>query len=182
MLRLFIKDVTVEKRRAERKALLHIRWQGGAIEDLSVDIPLPRAEKVRYCEAIVTRVRTLASAKTDVQIAKALNERQLRSATGKTFTRSMIQWIRHRYEIPAPVFKRPEELTVKELARRLSIRIDVVHYWIQCGHLAVRRLTERAPYWITITAEKEAELKAWIGRSSRIKMEPIPKGFEQGAI
>ncbi|MFZ0708554.1 MAG: recombinase family protein [Terrimicrobiaceae bacterium] len=182
MLRLLIKDVTVEKRRSERKALLHIRWQGGAIEDLSVDLPLPRSEQVRYCETILTQVRTLASAKTDLQIATALNERQLRSATGKTFTRSMIQWIRHRYEIPAPVFKRPEELTVKELARRLSIRIDVVHYWIQCGHLAVRRLTERAPYWITITAEKEAELKAWIGRSSRIKMEPIPKGFEQGAI
>ena len=41
MLRLLIKDITVEKRRAERKAVLHIRWQGGAVEDLSVDLPLP---------------------------------------------------------------------------------------------------------------------------------------------
>ena len=135
-------------------------------------------ERVRYCETILTQVRTLASARTDQQIAAALNEQQLRSATGKAFTKSMIQWIRYRYEIPAPVFKRPEELTVKELARRFSIGIGVVHYWIQCGHLAVCRLTERAPYWITITAKKEAELRDWIARSSRIKMKPIQKALE----
>jgi DNA invertase Pin-like site-specific DNA recombinase len=176
MLRLLIRDVTVEKRRKERKALLHIRWQGGAIEDLTVDLPLPMPERLRYCETILTQVRTLASTRSDQQIAAALNQQQLRSATGKAFTKSMIQWIRYRYEIPAPVFKRPEELTVKELARRFSIGIGVVHYWIQRGHLAVRRLTERAPYWITITAKKEAELKAWIACSSRIKMESIPKG------
>jgi hypothetical protein len=111
MLRLLIKDVTVEKRRSERKALLHIRWQGGALEDLSVDLPLPMPERVRYCETILTQVRTLASTGTDQQIAAALNQQQLRSATGKAFTKSMIQWIRYRYGIPAPVFKRPEELT-----------------------------------------------------------------------
>ena len=61
MLRLLIKDVTVEKRRSERKALLHIRWQGGALEDLSVDLPLPMPERLRYCETILTQVRTLAS-------------------------------------------------------------------------------------------------------------------------
>jgi DNA invertase Pin-like site-specific DNA recombinase len=176
MLRLLIKDVTVEKRRSEPKAFLHIRWQGGALEDLSVDLPLPVPERLRYSETILTQVRTLASTRTDEQIAAALNERQLPSATGKTFTKSMIQWIRYRYEIPAPVFKRPQELSVKELARRFSIGIGVVHYWIQRGHLAVRRLSERAPYWITLTAEKETELKDWIARSSRIKMEPIPKG------
>jgi hypothetical protein len=171
-----IKDVTVEKRRNEPKAFLHIRWQGGALEDLSVDLPLPMPDRLRYSETILTQVRTLASTTTDQHIAAVLNEQQLRSATGKAFTKSMIQWIRYHYEIPAPVFKRPEELTVNELARRFSVSIGVVHYWIQRGHLAVRRLTEKAPYWITLTAEKETELKDWIARSSRIKMEPIPKG------
>ena len=61
MLRLLIKDITVEKRRAERKVVLHIRWQGGAVEDLSSDIPLPPSEKIRYPEAMVNRVRTLAA-------------------------------------------------------------------------------------------------------------------------
>jgi hypothetical protein len=88
----------------------------------------------------------------------------------------MIQWIRYRYEIPAPVLRRPEELTVKELARHFQIGISQIHYWIQRGHIPVRRLSATAPYWITINPEKETELKAWIARSTRIKMEPIPKG------
>jgi hypothetical protein len=76
MLRLLIKDVTVEKRRSERKVFLHIRWQGGALEDLSVDLPLPMPERLRYSETILTQVRTLASsARTDQQIAAALNQR-----------------------------------------------------------------------------------------------------------
>ena len=87
----------------------------------------------------------------------------------------MIRWIRYHYEIPAPVLKRPQELTVKELARRLQISINVVHYWIQRGHLEVRKLSATTPYWITITPDKETQLKAWIARSSRIKIESIPK-------
>lgn len=176
MLRLLIKDVTVEKRRLERKALLHIRWQGGAVEDLAVDLPLPMPVRVRYHETIIAQIRTLAARMTDPQIAAALNQQPLRSAKGKVFTKSMIRWIRYRYEIPAPVLKRPQELTVKELARRLQVSINVVHYWIQRGHLEVRKLSATTPYWITITSDKETQLKAWVARSSRIKIEPILKG------
>jgi len=175
MLRLLIKDLTVEKRRAERKAILHIRWQGGAIEDLIVDLPLPMPVRIRYPESIVSQVRTLASTMTDLQIAATLNHAQLRSAKGKPFTKDMIKWIRYRYDIPAPVLKRPEEFTVKELAAHFRIGIDVVHYWIGRGQIPTRRLTKNAPYWLTITPQKESELRAWVTGSSRIKMQPISK-------
>jgi hypothetical protein len=98
MLRLLIKDLTVEKRRAERKAILHIRWQGGAIEDLMIDLPVLMPVRLRYPESIVTQVRTLALTMTDSQIAAALNQAQLRSPKGKPFTDGMIDWIRYRYE------------------------------------------------------------------------------------
>jgi DNA invertase Pin-like site-specific DNA recombinase len=80
MLRLLIKDVTVEKPRPERKALLHIRWQGGAVEDLTVDLPLPMPVRIRYPESIVNQVRTLTPTMSDLQIATTLNQAQLRSA------------------------------------------------------------------------------------------------------
>ena len=175
MLRLFIKDITVEKRRPERKAWLHLRWQGGAVEDLEVELPLPPTVRFRYAEAIVAQVRSLAATLADRQIAARLNEQALRSAKGKAFTPSMIQWIRYRHGIAAPVLKRPEELTVKELARHFQISIDVVHYWIQRGHLTGRRLTATAPYWITLSPEKESELKAWIARSHHLNPKSIPK-------
>jgi DNA invertase Pin-like site-specific DNA recombinase len=174
MLRLLVKDVTVEKRAAERKARLHLRWQGGAVEDLEVELPLPPAARVRYAEATVAEVRSLAATLTDRQIAARLNERALRSAKGKAFTPSMIQWIRYRYGIAAPVLKRPEEFTVKDLARHFQVSIDVVHYWIQRGHLSGRRLTATAPYWITLSPEKEAALNAWIAHSHHLKPKSIP--------
>lgn len=155
MLRLLLKDVTVEKRAAERKALLHLRWQGGAVEDLELELPLPMAARLRYAKAIVAQVRSLAATLTDRQIAVGLNEQALRSAKGKAFTQSMIQWIRYRYGIAAPVLKRPEELTVKEVACHFQISTDVVHYWIQRGHLTGRKLTATAPYWITLNPKKD---------------------------
>src|SRR5260370_37267503 len=99
---LLMQDLNDEKRRAERKAILHIRWQGGAMEDLMVDLPVPMPVRVRYPESIVTQVRSLALTMTDLHIAAALNQAQLRSPTGKPFTDSMIVSIRYRYEVLAP--------------------------------------------------------------------------------
>jgi DNA invertase Pin-like site-specific DNA recombinase len=175
MLRLLIKDLTVEKRRAERKAILHIRWQGGAVEDLIVDLPAPMYVRIGYPESMVSQVRTLACTMTDLQIAATFNQTQLSSAKGKPFTKEIIKRIRYRHQIPPPVLKRPDEFTVKELAAHLQIGIDVVHYWIQRGQVPVRRLTKTGPYWLTITPQKESQLRAWVTGSSRIKMQLIPK-------
>ena len=92
MLRLLIKDITVEKQPAQRKAVLHIRWQGGAVEDRWVDLPLPAPDRVRYPEALVNRVRSLALGMTDAQISATLNQENLLSAKGKPFTPSMVKW------------------------------------------------------------------------------------------
>jgi hypothetical protein len=40
------------------------------------------------------------------------------------------------------------------------------------GTIPTRRLTKTAPYWLTISPQKESELKARVTNSSRIKMEP----------
>jgi len=169
MLRLLIKDITVERRAGERKALLHLRWHGGAVEDLSIDIPLPAPDKVRYPQAIVDRVRALASSLTDPQIMAALNQESVLSAKGKPFTLSMIKWIRYRHAIPAPSLKQPEELTVAEVAERMGVRPGVVYYWIQRGHLPARRLGPGSPYWITLGPECQSRLETWVADSNRLK-------------
>jgi excisionase family DNA binding protein len=180
MLRLLIKDITVEKRRAERKALLHIRWQGGAVEDLSVALPLPTPDRVRYPESLVNRIRSLAATMTDAQITATLNQEDILSAKGKRFTPSRLKWVRYRYGIPALDLKRPEELTVGEVAERFGVRPSVVYYWIERGHLPARRLQIGKPYWISLGPEKEAELRAWVANSNRIKPPQIPAA--SGAI
>ena len=99
MLRLLITDITVEKRRPERQAVLHLRWQGGAVEDLTVELPKRAADQVRYPAPIVERVRSLAVSLTDPQIAATLNQEGTLSAKGKPFTGSMIKWLRYRYTL-----------------------------------------------------------------------------------
>jgi len=48
VLRLLIKDITLEKRPATHQAILHLRWQGGATEDLTVALPLNASDRWRY--------------------------------------------------------------------------------------------------------------------------------------
>jgi DNA invertase Pin-like site-specific DNA recombinase len=182
MLRLLIKDITVEKRRAERKAVMHVRWQGGAVEDLSTDLPLPAPDKVRYPAAIVDRVRSIANSMTDAQIATTLNRDGLLGAKGKPFTQSMVNWIRYRHSIPAPSLKEPDELTVEKVAEHFQVRPGVVYYWIDRGHLPTRRLGPGRPYWITLGAEKESELRAWVANSTRITQPQVQNSSALGAL
>ena len=182
MLRLLIKDITVEKRRAERKAVLHIRWQGGAVEDLSAELPLPAPDKVRYPEALVNRVRSLAASMTDAQITATLNQEGLLSAKGKTFTLNMVKWIRHRHSIQAPSLKESDERTVGEVAERFQVSPGVVYYWIGRGHLRARRLGPGSPYWITLDPEKETKLRSWVANSNRIAPKGVQNSTARGAI
>jgi hypothetical protein len=168
MLRLLIKEITVEKRLEPKQAILHIRWQGGACSDVVVDLPRPIADQRRYPNAIVEHVRTLAQRLPDAQIAEQMNRDGHRNTSGKLFTQKMIGWIRWRYQIPSAQLKRPDELTVRQVAERFAVSIGVVHYWIGRAVISARRLHPRAPYWITIDKTKEKELGAWVRDSKRI--------------
>ena len=83
----------------------------------------------------------------------------------------MISWIRYRHAIPAPNLKRPEELTVKEVAKKFAVSIHVVYYWIDRKVVEARRIYQGMPYWITIDSQKEKELIEWVSNSPKIKTE-----------
>jgi DNA invertase Pin-like site-specific DNA recombinase len=168
MLRLLIKEITVEKRLEPKQAILHIRWQGGACSDVAVDLPRPIADQRRYPNAIVEHVRTLAQRLPDAQIAEQMNRDGHRNTYGKLFTQKMIGWIRWRYQIPPAQLIRANELTVRQVAERFAVSIGVVHYWIGRAVIPARRLHARALYWITIDKTKEKELRAWVRDSKRI--------------
>jgi hypothetical protein len=183
MLRLLIKDITVEKQHGARHAILHIRWQGGACGDVTVDLPLPRAEAIRYPEPIIARVRDLARTLTDRQIAAELNRLGERSATGQRHTLHTIKWIRWKYRVPAPMLKRPEEVTVQELAARLRVLPGVVYYWAQRGMIESRRINDGSPLWITLDESKLQELRDRVSRSKKMRKHPdVQELAERGAV
>ena len=169
MLRLLIQDITVEKPNGARQALLHVRWHGGACADVTVTIPPPRPDQLRYPPELVQRVRELALELDDDQIVERLNQEGRHSATGQPFNASMIQWIRYRHGIPKAALRRPEELTVKQVAEHFGVSSHVVYYWIERGILATRQLGPQKPYWVTLNPTQEQVLWNWVHTSSRIQ-------------
>ena len=168
MLRLLIKDITVEKKSEERQAILHIRWQGGANDDIVVQLPASMADQLRYPIETVEKIRVLASTMIDEDIASALNAQGLKSPKGKAFTASMISWVRYRHRIPRAELKRANELTVNEVMTRFGISRYVVYHWIEYDVVEARQLKRGSPYWITLTRGKQKELEDWVRNSTRI--------------
>jgi hypothetical protein len=169
MLRLLVKDITVERITEPRQVLLHLRWQGGACEDIAVDLPLPIADRLRYPESLVQQVRHLAPEKADAEIADTLNQQGCRSAKGKPFTKSMVAWIRFKHRIAAPELKRPEELTVAQVAEKFTVSPGVVYYWIRHEMLPARRRNGGSALWITLAPKTERRLRQWAEKSVRIQ-------------
>jgi DNA invertase Pin-like site-specific DNA recombinase len=169
ILRLLIKEITVEKAADQKRLLVHIRWQGGAYSDVSVQLPPNIADRVRYPSAVVDQVRELARHLADTEIADELNRQGQVSAKGLQYTSKIIQWIRCRYRIPAAEFKTLEELTVRQVAEKFGASDQVVYYWIDHGVIRSRRVHGGMPHWITLSDSDEQKLRDWVRNSRRMK-------------
>ena len=155
ILRLLMKDITVEK--LERKALLHVRWQGGVTE--TIDVELKRQRRPIYTQELVEQVRDLAMILRDDEIAATLNEQGKTSAAGKPFTNVTVRSIRHQYRIlvDKPV-KRSGEYAIPEVAKRFGVDRKVIYYWMERGLFKIRRTARGSRCLLSIEPEKEAEL------------------------
>jgi hypothetical protein len=169
MLRLLIRDITVEKLADARQVVLHVRWRGGACTDTAVALPSPIADQLLYPPQIIERIRELSNQISDRQIVQVLNQQDLRSPRGLPITRAMIKWIRIRYAVPSICLMHPGELTVGQLADRLSVSIHFVRYWIKHGVIEARQLDGRGPWWITITDQQEQQLRDRVRTSAHLK-------------
>jgi DNA invertase Pin-like site-specific DNA recombinase len=170
MLRLLIRDITVEKLINVRQIVLRVRWQGGACSDITVALPLPIADRIRYPTRTVDLVRELARDRTDAQLVDALNAKGMRSARGQPFTLAMVKWIRYRYAVPAPCQTgRPDEITVHQLSEQLGVAIHFVHYWIKHGVIPARQIDGHGSWWITASEQLLRELRDRIGKSVHLK-------------
>jgi len=169
MLRLVIKDITIEKPVNQKQLLAHIRWQGGACSDVSVQLPPNIADRVRYPSAVVDRIRELARDLPDGEIADQLRREGKVSAKGRPYTVKIVQWIRCRYRIPPAALKRPEELTVQQVAKRFGTSDQVVYYWIEHSVIRSRRISPGMPHWIALSDTDEQKLREWVSNSRRIQ-------------
>jgi len=167
ILRLLIRDITVVKDPQPKLLHLQICWQGGATETIEVRQRPNYPEAIRYPDSFVAKIRTLTEQYDDKEIAARLNGERLTSATGKPFTASMINWIRHKHRIfrPSP----PDGiLNVSQVRARYGISLWVVHYWIEHGIVPATQRKPNAPYAVTIDDVVDRRLRKWVANSSHL--------------
>jgi DNA invertase Pin-like site-specific DNA recombinase len=164
MLRLLIRDITVAKGLDPKRVQVHIRWQGGLTESIEVQTPPKRSDAVRYADPIIEQVQTLARLHDDAEIAAHFNRDGLVSSTGKSFTVTMIRWIRFKHHIPG-LPRPPGTLSVQQVCEKYGVSQGVVYYWIEQNLIEACRRKPGTPYAITITAATDRTLREWIDKS-----------------
>ena len=155
LLRTLLEDVRVDVHRADRRAELALRWRGGAVTELIVELRGAHQPTTRTDEDTIALLRRLAVHYPDATIAGILNRQGRRSATGQRFTAAIIQSLRHHRKIPRhqPPAEQPDGplVTVIEAAKILGVAPSTVHRWINDGFIAGEQLTPGAPWRIRIT-------------------------------
>lgn len=186
MIRLVIKDITVNRERGSKQVDLHIRWQGGALEHLTVTVPTTRTRSSYppYPPHIVEKVRVLSQTHPDSQTAEILNREGYVTTRNGRFHHKTIHYIRMRYALSAQVTSHPGELTVQEIADRCGVGTSVVYRWIKDGRLVATRRPPLRSLFIKLDTEKEQELRALIRNKAKTMGVPVTREHvgEDGAI
>jgi hypothetical protein len=125
-----------------------IRFTGGATR--SLDIPLPKTcVELRTTDAAIVReIDGLLDTYTDAEIADLLNERGVRTATMRPFTRVGVIHLRVRYGLKHRRTRMLEAglLTPADLAARYGVRLSTVHMWRRRGLLRAHPVTDKGEY------------------------------------
>ena len=159
LLRTLIEEVVIDANREERRAMLTIRWRGGAITELAVTIPKPQPA-IRTDEDTIALLERLAAHYDDGKIAGILNRQGRRSATGERFTAIIVGGLRRYRGIPA--YKPPTEppdgelLPVGKAADQLGIAASTLFRWLQAGFIRGEQDTPGAPWRIRVNDQLRA--------------------------
>jgi DNA invertase Pin-like site-specific DNA recombinase len=160
LLRTLLEEVNLAVERAVFQAHLTLRWRGGAITELDVQLQRRRTPPLRTDEDTIDLVRRLAVHYPDAMIAGVLNRQVRKTARGDRFTANKVGNLRRYWEIPrfepASTPAEGELATIDKAARILGVAPATVHRWLADGFIAGEQLTPGAPWRIRMNEELRA--------------------------
>jgi DNA invertase Pin-like site-specific DNA recombinase len=162
LLRTLLEEIIIAVNKDEHRSHLTLRWRGGALAEIDLDLPRRRTAPVRTNEDTVALVRRLAVHYPDAVIAGILNRQQRTTAYGHRFTANHVgnlrrHWSIARYEPPATP-PEGEALTIKQAAATLDVATSTIHRWLNDGIIAGEQLTPGAPWQIRLTDDLRARI------------------------
>ena len=159
LLNLLLEEVNIRLEKSDTQSTAHLvlRWRGGAIEELKVDLRVCRQPTIRTDERTIDLLRRLACHYDDAVIAGILNRQGRRTATGQRFTANHVGSLRRyrkiaRYD-PSTANKEGDLVTVQKAAEILGLAPSTIHRWLADGFIAGEQLTPGAPWRIRINEE-----------------------------
>jgi DNA invertase Pin-like site-specific DNA recombinase len=160
LLQTLVEEVKIAVERADSKAHVTLRWRGGVISELDVNLRSCRVPPIRTDEDTIQLVRRLAVHYPDAVIAGILNRQGRQTAHGDRFTADKVGNLRRYWKIPrfdpASVPSAGELVTVQKAADMLGVAPSTVHRWLAAGFIAGEQITPGAPWRIRVTEELRA--------------------------
>jgi DNA invertase Pin-like site-specific DNA recombinase len=160
LLRALLEDVVIAVERSEARADLTLRWRGGTVTTLEVNLPHSNPPRIHTDEDSLALIRRLAPHYPDAVIAGILNRQGRRTARGERFTAPHVGNLRRYRRIPR--CEPPAEcsdgalVTIKTAAAILGVAPSTLHRWLIAGIIVGEQLTPGAPWRIRITDELRA--------------------------
>lgn len=140
LLRTLLEEVIIAVYREEYRAHLILRWRGGMLTEIDVNLPRSRPASIRTDEDTVALVRRLAVHYPDAVIAGILNKQDRATARGLRFTTNHVGNLRRHWNIPRfePTTEplAGELLSIKQAATILGIAPSTIHRWVNDGPLS----------------------------------------------
>jgi transposase len=157
LLRTLLEEVILKVERKENHADLTLRWRGGMITKLNVQLKTYQVQGPKTDEDTLSLLRRLAGHYPDNVIAGIFNRQERKPAYGGQFTAGSVGSLRRYHNIPCfePTSESPsgEVLPVQKAAKVLGVAASTLHRWLNAGFVAGEQLTPGAPWRIRITEE-----------------------------
>src|ERR1700675_2646406 len=167
LLRALLEEVIIKVERDKAAAHLTLRWKGGALNEIDLELPRSRPATVRTDEDTVALVRRLAVHYPDTVIAGILNRQGRRTARGYRFEGNRVCSLRTHWKIPCFVPKTDAAagklLTIKRVATALGVAPSTIHRLINDGIIAGEQITPGAPWRIRLTDDLKARFNCDAG-------------------
>ncbi len=157
LLRALLEEVVITLERDAYRARLALRWRGGTLTRLEVDLPRSRPATIRSDEKTVALVRRLTAHYPDGVIAGILNKQGRKTARGLGFTANRVGNLRRHWKIPRhealDVPPEGELVSIKKAAETLDMAPSTLHRWLAEGFIAGEQMTPGAPWRIRLNED-----------------------------
>ncbi len=181
MLRLMIREVIVDSKRANGQVWVQINWQTGAQEQFWYQRRVSSYAVFAGAQALEHRVRELnAAGLMDAQIAATLEHEGYQTpGLVHPITSKIVCHLRHQWQIPTVKLNKNQHnpaqwedgsYSVEGAAAKLGVGQDTIFNWLKTGRLKGEHLARSMPWKIYLTEEDVIRLHEWLqcqGRRTR---------------